>query len=141
VWIHLPRGFQSSCGPNTCLKLKKSLYGLSIAPKLWYETLSKALLNEGFKQSQNDKCFLYKEGFLIVLYVNDAGLAVKNPNDVDKLLNNLQAKGFEMTRESSFAEFLASNLSRMKKQTLSHLPRKDSSIRSLMQLEWRTAER
>jgi hypothetical protein len=106
VWIHLPRGFRSSRGPNTCLKLKKSLYGLSVAPKLWYETLSKALLAEGFKQSKNDKCFFYKEGFLIVLYVDDAGLAVKNPDDIDKLLNSLRAKGFEMTRESSFAEFL-----------------------------------
>jgi len=106
VWIHLPRGFRSSRGPNTCLKLKKSLYGLSIAPRLWYETLSQALLDEGFKQSQNDKCLFYKPGFLIVLYVDDAGLAVKNPIDIDELLVNLRAKGFEMTRESTFAEFL-----------------------------------
>jgi hypothetical protein len=41
------------------------------------------------------------------LYVDDAGLAVKNPNDIDELLNSLRAKGFEMTHESSFAdEFL-----------------------------------
>jgi hypothetical protein len=77
------------------LKLKKSLYGLSVAPQLWCEeTLSKALLEAGFKQSKSDKCFFYKEGFLILLYVDDAGLAVKDPD------------GFEMTRESSFAEFL-----------------------------------
>jgi Reverse transcriptase (RNA-dependent DNA polymerase) len=32
VWIHLPRGCHSSLGTSTCLQLKKSLYGLSIAP-------------------------------------------------------------------------------------------------------------
>jgi hypothetical protein len=49
----------------------------------------------------NDKCFFYKEGFLLVLYVKN------RPDDIDKkLLNNLQAKGFEMMRESSFEEFL-----------------------------------
>jgi len=37
---------------------------------------------------------------------SNAGLAVKNPIDIDELLVNLRAKGFEMTRESTFAEFL-----------------------------------
>jgi hypothetical protein len=106
VWIHLPRGFRSSRGPNTCLKLNKSLYGLAVAPLLWFKTISGALIDEGFTQSQNDKCFFYKKGFLIVLYVDDAGLAVKDPADIDTLLANLRAKGFEMTRESSFEEFL-----------------------------------
>jgi hypothetical protein len=39
VWIHLPRGFTSTQGRNTCLRLKKSLYGLSVAPRLWYHHL------------------------------------------------------------------------------------------------------
>ena len=37
VWIHLPRGFHSILGNSTCLQLNKSLYGLSIAPRLWFE--------------------------------------------------------------------------------------------------------
>jgi hypothetical protein len=49
VWIHLPRGFHSPRGHATCLQLLKSLYGLSVAPRLWYQHLSQALREEGFK--------------------------------------------------------------------------------------------
>jgi hypothetical protein len=43
VWIHLPRGFRSDFGHKTCLRLKRSLYGLSVAPRLWFEHLFEAL--------------------------------------------------------------------------------------------------
>ena len=33
VWIHLPSGFNLSCPSRTCLRLCRSLYGLSFAPK------------------------------------------------------------------------------------------------------------
>ena len=79
---------------------------LSIAPRLWFETLLRALISKGFEQARNDPCLFYRVGFLIVLYVNDAGLAVKNLEHIDELLTNLRKKGFEMTRESSFSEFL-----------------------------------
>ena len=41
VWIHLPRGYRSKSTTPTCLRLKKSLYGLSVqvAPRLWYQYL------------------------------------------------------------------------------------------------------
>ena len=44
VWIHLPKGYKSTMPGATCLQLKKSLYRLSIAPRLWYEHLCDALL-------------------------------------------------------------------------------------------------
>ena len=39
VWIHLPRGYIPKSTTPTCLRLTKSLYGLSVAPKLWYQYL------------------------------------------------------------------------------------------------------
>ena len=39
VWIHLPRGYKSKSTTPTCLRLKKSLYGLSVVPKLWNQYL------------------------------------------------------------------------------------------------------
>jgi hypothetical protein len=39
VWIHLPRGFHSERGPDTRLRLIKSLYGLATALRLWFEHL------------------------------------------------------------------------------------------------------
>ena len=61
VWMHLPRGgFCSERGPDTCLQLKKSLYGLSVAPRLRYKHLSEALRDDGFIPCSNDQCLLYK---------------------------------------------------------------------------------
>jgi Reverse transcriptase (RNA-dependent DNA polymerase) len=94
VWIHLPRGFHSGNvnTPKRCLRLNKSLYGLSIAPRLWFDHVLKAFTSQGFKQSQNDPCFLYKSTIMVVLYVDDVGIAYSDPKDLDTLLKNLTEK-------------------------------------------------
>ena len=86
VWIHLPRGFQSSMGTNTCLRLVKSLYGLDLSPSLWFHCCTAALEDLGFKKSPFDCCLLYTEKMMIVLYVDDAGISAKDPKDIDWLL-------------------------------------------------------
>jgi len=104
--VHLPRGYRSSLGPETCLRLVKSLYGTSVAPQLWWITCSTALKELGFKSSSLDPCFLYTDTMMIVLYVDDAGIAAKDPNDIDRLIEKLREKGFILTKEGTFAEFL-----------------------------------
>ena len=107
VWIHLPHGFKSEHGyKKTCLCLKKSLYGLSVAPRLWSQHLLSALKKEGFIASKYDSCLLIKPNMLIVLYVDDAGVCTKNKHDIDELICRLTKCGFELTREGSFSEFL-----------------------------------
>ena len=108
VWIHLPRGFQSKSvnGSKRCLRLVKSLYGLSVAPRLWFEHVLKAFTSQGFKQSKNDPCFLYKESIMVVLYVDDVGIAYANQSDLDTLLTNLTKQGLEFTKEGTFTDFL-----------------------------------
>lgn len=108
VWIHLPRGFQSETvqGSKRCLKLIKSLYGLSVAPRLWFAHVLEAFTSQGFKQSQNDPCFLYKSTIMVVLYVDDVGIAYANQSDLDHLLTNLTKKGLEFTKEGTFTDFL-----------------------------------
>ena len=106
VWIHLPRGFRSEKQSSICLQLVKSLYGLSVAPRLWYEHVVAALLQLGFKQSATDQCFLYRPTIIIVLYVDDLGIAYSNSEDVEEFFANLANMGFEFTREGSFTDFL-----------------------------------
>jgi hypothetical protein len=106
IWIHLPRGFVSTKGPGTCLRLKKSLYGSSTSPKLWYDCISEALIKLGFKQTKYDPCFFYKGNMMIVLYVDDAGIAAKDPKLIDELIEQLQGLRFSLTKEGTFAEFL-----------------------------------
>ena len=106
VWIHLPRGFRSSRPGLTCLRLKRSLYGLSIAPRLWYEHLFAALRDEGFVPSSIDPCLLLRKDMIIICYVDDGGIASVCKSNVDNLLRKLQERGFELTRDGSFSEYL-----------------------------------
>jgi hypothetical protein len=68
---------------KAALCLKKSLYGISVATKLWYEHLLKGLKELGFKPSSYDKCMLYKDDMLLITFVDDCGLRVNNTCKVD----------------------------------------------------------
>ncbi len=43
---------------------------------------------------------------MLVVYVDDVGIAAKRQEDVDAMVARLRKKGFELTREGSFSEFL-----------------------------------
>jgi hypothetical protein len=106
VWIHLPRGFVTNNTQRMCLKLKRSLYGLSVAPLLWFKTLFKAFGELGFTPCTHDPCLLLRKGILIVVYCDDCGIGCKNPDDAEQLIKDLTNKGFNLTREGTFTEFL-----------------------------------
>ena len=110
VWIHLPRGFQSSLPGKTCLRLKRSQYGLSVAPRLWHEHLNVALFDLGFKPSANDPCLLCRPNMMLAKYVDDVAIASPDPAAIDKFIEELKEKGFELTREGTFSEFLGIKL-------------------------------
>lgn len=117
VWIHLPRGFHSDDELETqtkrCLKLLKSLYGLSEAPRLWYLHLFNALINDlGFTQSTIDPCLLLKKDMMIVIFVDDCAISYKNKKDYDGLVADLRALNFELTEEGPFTKFLGIQFTR-----------------------------
>ncbi|KAI2506516.1 Reverse transcriptase (RNA-dependent DNA polymerase) [Fragilaria crotonensis] len=85
---------------------------LEVAPRLWYQHLSEALREEGFKACANDPCLLYKDTIMVVLYVDDLGIAYRDQNDLDKLFANLEAKSLTFTREGTFTDFLGINFTR-----------------------------
>ena len=109
-WMHVPRGFVSKLGPGTCLELKKSIYGARDAPRRWSETAIEGFKTLGFKQSEFDPCLLYKKGMIVVLYVDDAGIGAKDPNDIDRLIEDLRKLGFELKKEGDFTSFLGIKL-------------------------------
>lgn len=113
TWIHLPRGFITGTIGRFCLRLKKSLYGLSAAPRLWYLHLFDALVNKlGFKQSKLDKCLLMKEDMMMIIFVDDCGISYKNKKDFTNLIASLRALDFELTEEGTFTNFLGINFLR-----------------------------
>jgi hypothetical protein len=108
TWIHLPRGFQTiTHHVRMCLRLRKSLYGLSAAPRLWYLHLFNALINQlGFRQSNIDRCMLMKKDMMIIIFVDDCGISFKYKKDFDQLIVDLRNLNFELTEEGSFTSFL-----------------------------------
>lgn len=55
-------------------KLKKALYGLKQASRVWYDTVTRYLLEIGIRQCQSDPCVLVKweaNRIVILLYVDN----------------------------------------------------------------------
>lgn len=67
--------FKNVDHPNSILKLDKALYGLKQARRVWYERLSKFLLDNDFKRGNIDNSlFLKTRGrdlLIIQIYVDD----------------------------------------------------------------------
>ena len=106
VWMHVPRGYTSTNGPNHCLKLIKSLYGLRAAPKLWFEHSTDAFKKLGLNQSKFDPCLWYGTDIMVVQYVDDCGIAAPNQERINQFVSDLKGLNFELTQEGSFEEFL-----------------------------------
>ena len=106
VWIHLPRGFHSSRKGKTCLRLLKSQYGLRTASRSWFELLTEALRELGFAQCTLDPCLFFQKNMVLVLHVDDCGVGYKFEKDLIALVDGLQSRGFELTREGEFSAFL-----------------------------------
>jgi len=105
VYMHVPRGFRPS-KPDSVLLLRKSLYGAKDAPKLWADFLFTTLAELGFKQSHFEACMWYCKDILIILYVDDCGIAYQSQKALDEFIDALRAKKFKLTVEESFNEFL-----------------------------------
>ena len=68
VFVEQPAGFERGNRKKKVWRLKKALYGLVEAPRLWYLTLSKALLEFGFLQMTSDPClYILRRGSHIVV--------------------------------------------------------------------------
>jgi hypothetical protein len=99
-------------GSKKCLRLIKSLYGVSIAPKAWYEHCAKALFAIGFVRSEHDNCVFYRPGIMIAQWVDDFCCVYKTQEHMDKFVSDLREHGLNLTVEGTLAEFLGIKLDR-----------------------------
>ncbi|GJY36393.1 retrovirus-related pol polyprotein from transposon TNT 1-94 [Tanacetum coccineum] len=74
-------------------QVHKSLYGLKHAPRTWFERLSKALFDLGFKGSKTDpSLFIYSRGdtlLYILVYVDDIIVTGNNKGTIDNIICHL----------------------------------------------------
>ena len=104
VYVSLPAMFSDSSGLDSkslCLKLKKSLYGLREAPKLWHGFLEKGLKKAQFLPSDNDPGIYFGRGMCLVVYVDDVLLFGPDEKEMDKVLSELQLAGFDLKVEKT----------------------------------------
>ncbi|KAL6314756.1 hypothetical protein AAG906_027104 [Vitis piasezkii] len=75
VYMEQPEGFVLLGNENKVCKLVKSLYGLKQAPEKWHEKFDHAILSDGFRHNNVDKCLYSKtcDDYMVIvcLYVDD----------------------------------------------------------------------
>ncbi|GKA45967.1 putative ribonuclease H-like domain-containing protein [Tanacetum coccineum] len=82
VYVYLPPGFEDLDFPDRVYKVEKALYGLHQAPRVWYETLSTYLLDNGFQRGKIDKTlFIRRDKGDILELTFFLGLQVKQKED------------------------------------------------------------
>nr|GEX83688.1 putative ribonuclease H-like domain-containing protein [Tanacetum cinerariifolium] len=75
VYVCQPLGFKDPNYPDKVYKVEKALYGLHQAPKAWYETMAKYLLDNGFHRGKIDQTIFIKRQkediMLVQVYIDD----------------------------------------------------------------------
>src|ERR1700694_675409 len=89
IFVQLPPGYQQ---PGKACKLRKALYGLKQAPRVWFQTLSKALAEFGFRRSQFDEAVFYKDNMILAVYVDDILIFGPQKTKIDEVKKQLNQK-------------------------------------------------
>lgn len=80
-----PQGFEEPQYPHFLCKLNKTIYRLIQAPRAWFDTLAKALLDMGFSKSRADSSLFLKitsqSTLYLLVYVD--GIIIIGSNDLD----------------------------------------------------------
>nr|GEX58066.1 retrovirus-related Pol polyprotein from transposon TNT 1-94 [Tanacetum cinerariifolium] len=111
VFVSQSEGFVDPDHPTHVYRIKKALYGLKKAPRAWYDTLSRFLLDNKFSKGAVDlTLFTQKTGkhiLLVQIYVDDIIFASTDPKACDIFSNEISSK-FQMSMMGQMSFFLAS---------------------------------
>nr|GEV05319.1 hypothetical protein [Tanacetum cinerariifolium] len=109
VYMMQPPGFQDLEFPDRVYKVEKAVYGLHQAPRAWYGTLSKYLLDNGFQRGIIDQTLFirkHKGEFLLVqVYVDDIIFGSSNPQ-LCREFETLMHEKFQMSAIGELTFFL-----------------------------------
>lgn len=96
IFMKQPPGFAKG---DKVYRLKKSLYGLKQAAKVWNDTLNNSLLSNGFRRSDIDNClYLYNSGgviMMILVHVDDLLVIGNNQKVLQNKMEKI-GKDFEL---------------------------------------------
>ena len=95
IYLEMPKNFVPSDGFDCVLKLKKSLCGSTIAPRLWYEKLKHGLIQWQFKVSDINPCMFIRKNCIIQTYVDNLVIHAPKQQTIDQLLDSFHNDGDE----------------------------------------------
>jgi hypothetical protein len=109
VYMEIPEGYDID-RKKKVFKLKKSIYGLKQASRIWNEKFTEEVKKLGYQQSQADPCLFYrmekdKIVGLIGIVVDDVTLAIKNQREMERVKLLLSEK-FEMKDMGSLTHII-----------------------------------
>ncbi|GJT12755.1 retrovirus-related pol polyprotein from transposon TNT 1-94 [Tanacetum coccineum] len=113
VYVCQPEGFVDPDHPTHVYRLKKALYGLKKAPRVWYDTLSRFLLDNKFSKGTVDPTLFTRKTskhILVQIYVDDIIFASNDPKACDIFSNEMSSK-FQMSMMGQMSFFLGLQVS------------------------------
>nr|GEU93046.1 retrovirus-related Pol polyprotein from transposon TNT 1-94 [Tanacetum cinerariifolium] len=109
VYVSQSDGFVDPANPHHLYKIKKALYRLKQAPRVWYDMLSSFLISQDFsKCSVDPTLFIRRNGndlLLVQIYVDDIIFAASNPELCD-LFAKIMCLKFKMSMIGKIPFFL-----------------------------------
>jgi hypothetical protein len=97
IYMNVPKSMSQD--DNTCLLLKKKIYGLIKSAREFYNNLLSTLKSMGFTESKSDPCLLSRwingKVIMIGIYVDDC-LVVGKEDHIQEVIQGLKASGFNL---------------------------------------------
>jgi hypothetical protein len=117
IYIQQPEGFISQ--PEKVCRLKKSIYGLKQAPKVWNDLLDHHLQMHDFKRSETDPCVYFKRKeeniTIIAIYVDDMIIATTSMKEMLEIKAIMKTK-FKMKDLGEITYCLGLQIQRNRKE-------------------------
>jgi hypothetical protein len=120
VYVEQPPGFEDSEHPSHVYKLSKALYGLTQAPRSWYECLRDFLITDGFKVGKSDPTLftktIDKDLFTCQIYVDDIIFGSTNKSSCE-VFSRIMIQKFEMTMMGGLKYLLGFQIKQLQEGT------------------------
>lgn len=114
LYLHQPKGFVIEGRETEVCLLKKSLYGLKQASRIWNKKFDLFLLKFGLKPSSADPCIYFREEkgefTIVAIWVDDGHICSNTQETYDKIVQHLSTN-FEM-RSGPAKHFLGLKIDR-----------------------------
>ena len=96
-------------------QIDKAMYGLVQSAKLWYETITGVLKDNGYSPNPMDPCVWNKivggDQITIVIYVDDLAISCRNKDEVHNAMEMVKSKFIDIkVKESNEMSYLGMNL-------------------------------